>query len=246
MGNYNQNNRSGGGRGGNRFGGGNYGPRRFGGRDSRDGGRPTMFQTVCDNCGKDCEVPFKPTGDKPVFCSDCFATKRGDSGNRRPEGRRFGGNDFDDRADRQMFSATCDNCGEECQVPFRPTAGKPVYCNNCFDTIGGREEGRNKRASGSVDNSAQVMEQIKELNAKLDRILKVLDPAVKQKSLNTPLPFGKKKEVTPEAAVAVAVVKPQEVVKKAVKQAVPVTEVKAKKTAKKTVTKKVTKKKTGK
>jgi CxxC-x17-CxxC domain-containing protein len=31
-----------------------------------------MCDAVCAKCGKDCKVPFKPTGDKPVFCSDCF------------------------------------------------------------------------------------------------------------------------------------------------------------------------------
>ena len=34
------------------------------------------FPTQCDNCGKDCVVPFKPTGIKPVFCSDCHRKRR--------------------------------------------------------------------------------------------------------------------------------------------------------------------------
>jgi CxxC-x17-CxxC domain-containing protein len=37
-----------------------------------------------------------------------------------------------DRGPREMFSATCSNCGKEAQVPFRPTSGKPVYCSDCF------------------------------------------------------------------------------------------------------------------
>ena len=36
-----------------------------------------------------------------------------------------------DRGPREMFSATCSNCGKEAQVPFRPTSGKPVYCSDC-------------------------------------------------------------------------------------------------------------------
>ena len=36
------------------------------------------------------------------------------------------------RGPREMFSATCSNCGKEAQVPFRPTSGKPVYCSDCF------------------------------------------------------------------------------------------------------------------
>lgn len=38
------------------------------------------------------------------------------------------------RAEREMFSATCSSCGKEAQVPFRPTSGKPVYCSDCFKT----------------------------------------------------------------------------------------------------------------
>jgi CxxC-x17-CxxC domain-containing protein len=31
-----------------------------------------------------------------------------------------------------MFEATCSNCGKTAMVPFRPTSGKPVYCDDCF------------------------------------------------------------------------------------------------------------------
>lgn len=34
--------------------------------------RPQMFEAVCSKCGKDCQVPFRPTGSKPVLCNDCF------------------------------------------------------------------------------------------------------------------------------------------------------------------------------
>jgi len=33
---------------------------------------------------------------------------------------------------RTMHKATCSECGQECEVPFEPTEGKPVYCNTCF------------------------------------------------------------------------------------------------------------------
>jgi CxxC-x17-CxxC domain-containing protein len=36
------------------------------------------------------------------------------------------------RGPREMFTATCSNCGKEASVPFRPTSGKPVYCSDCF------------------------------------------------------------------------------------------------------------------
>ena len=33
---------------------------------------------------------------------------------------------------REMHKATCSECGQECEVPFKPTEGKPVYCTACF------------------------------------------------------------------------------------------------------------------
>ncbi|MFH2028513.1 MAG: CxxC-x17-CxxC domain-containing protein [Nanoarchaeota archaeon] len=42
---------------------------RFSGTKSE---RPTMHEVTCDKCGERCEVPFKPTSSKPVYCSDCF------------------------------------------------------------------------------------------------------------------------------------------------------------------------------
>lgn len=41
-------------------------------RDSRRSSDKEMFSAVCDKCGKDCKVPFKPSSDKPIYCSDCF------------------------------------------------------------------------------------------------------------------------------------------------------------------------------
>lgn len=31
------------------------------------------FQTVCSDCGKECEVPFKPMEGRPVYCRDCYS-----------------------------------------------------------------------------------------------------------------------------------------------------------------------------
>ncbi len=70
------------------FGGGNSGgPKKYGGRDrDREGGRgdrgpKQMHSATCSDCGKRCEIPFRPTGKHPVFCSDCFRNKD-DSGSR--------------------------------------------------------------------------------------------------------------------------------------------------------------------
>ncbi len=47
-------------------------------RDSFGGYRGTreMHSAVCAECGKDCEVPFEPRQDRPVYCSDCFSRLR--------------------------------------------------------------------------------------------------------------------------------------------------------------------------
>ncbi|MBU7004842.1 MAG: DNA-directed RNA polymerase [Theionarchaea archaeon] len=31
-----------------------------------------------------------------------------------------------------MHKATCSDCGQECEVPFKPTEGRPVYCQDCY------------------------------------------------------------------------------------------------------------------
>lgn len=41
------------------------------------GRRPReMFPAVCDDCGKETQVPFQPTSGKPVYCSECFERRR--------------------------------------------------------------------------------------------------------------------------------------------------------------------------
>jgi len=35
-----------------------------------------MFQAVCADCKKDCEIPFKPSGDRPVYCKECFSRRK--------------------------------------------------------------------------------------------------------------------------------------------------------------------------
>ena len=33
---------------------------------------------------------------------------------------------------REMHKAICSECKKECEVPFKPTEGKPVYCKECY------------------------------------------------------------------------------------------------------------------
>jgi len=73
---------------------------------------------------------------EPRRCPACRAAKkaaRGESsgGYNGGGGGGYGGGGYSDRP-REMFSATCDSCGKEARVPFRPTGSKPVYCSDCF------------------------------------------------------------------------------------------------------------------
>lgn len=47
-------------------------------RQQRNGfrGERQMHPAVCAECGAETEVPFKPSGEKPVYCRDCFQSKR--------------------------------------------------------------------------------------------------------------------------------------------------------------------------
>lgn len=35
-----------------------------------------MYKAVCADCCKNCEVPFRPTEDRPVYCKECFAIRK--------------------------------------------------------------------------------------------------------------------------------------------------------------------------
>ena len=52
-------------------------------------------------------------------------------------GQRSGGNSGGggfgrSQGPRELFDATCSECGAACKVPFKPTEGKPVYCRECY------------------------------------------------------------------------------------------------------------------
>ncbi len=91
MGNFNRDRRSGGGR--------DFKRKDFG---SRDFDRPQiMHKTICSDCGKECEVPFKPNGSKPVFCRDCFQKNRS-SDSVRSDNNYPRRSNFEDRGSNQI------------------------------------------------------------------------------------------------------------------------------------------------
>ena len=93
--------------------GGGFGNKKFGARSGAarrvhskgEESYKEAFDAVCSECGKDCRVPFKPTGKKPVLCTRCFrqddAPRGGGFGEKKRFGNdRFGGDRFDRRPSR--------------------------------------------------------------------------------------------------------------------------------------------------
>lgn len=101
-------------------------------------------------------------------------------------------------SDREMFKVTCSKCGKDCEVPFRPTGERPVYCNDCFRTMRSdspRFDNRDNRDSrGGSNTQDQFKKQFESLNWKLDKILKILSPSTPQEVVQ-PEKIEKKEEV---------------------------------------------------
>jgi len=112
-----------------------------------------MHRTTCSNCGKECEVPFKPTGAKPVFCSDCFEKNGG-------EQRRSNDRDYSQR--RPNFDS-----------------------NRNFERPQYNDRPRYEDRPQSSERPQQNNDQFASLNAKLDRIITLLTP--KPEHNNAPL-----------------------------------------------------------
>ncbi|MBI1933318.1 MAG: hypothetical protein HYS24_12350 [Ignavibacteriales bacterium] len=119
------------------------------------------------------------------------------SGSKRTDRKKnFGqrvGRDFERSSERPlMHRATCDHCGKDCEVPFKPTSGKPIYCSSCFDKnqnrdqkkfgyeradkkFGGGDLRKKDYNSENVGNSEHLKKEIAQLNGKLDKILDILN-----------------------------------------------------------------------
>ncbi|MBU0546118.1 hypothetical protein KKA13_02585 [Patescibacteria group bacterium] len=84
---------------------------------------------TCAKCGAHIsQLPFQPSGDRPVYCSDCNRAFR-------QENRGGSGMGRGPRAPRQMYQVdlTCAQCGTKItELPFQPTGDKPVYCRACL------------------------------------------------------------------------------------------------------------------
>ena len=65
------------------------GPRSFG-SGGGDGARREMHTAICAECGKEAQVPFVPSGARPVYCRDCYSKQSGGGGG----GRSGGGSSY--------------------------------------------------------------------------------------------------------------------------------------------------------
>lgn len=151
-----------------------------------------------------------------------------DTSNRSGRDNRGGGRGFgrSDNGPKEMFKTVCSSCGKECEVPFKPTNGKPVYCSSCFDRISPRtNDSRSERPErrgnfdrpqrdNYSDNRSQSPRtdsskiQLDALNAKLDKIISLLTPKAQEVAPTAPVveEVKEKKVVkTPRVKKAVAV-----------------------------------------
>lgn len=92
--------------------------------------------------------------------------------------KRFGGRDSKDSG-FQLFQATCDKCGRECDIPFKPTGNKPVYCRSCFRENSSSESRSNNFDRGRSEprfesKNMTSSEDLDKINRKLDKIMKAL------------------------------------------------------------------------
>lgn len=117
------------------------------------------------------------------------------SGGGRPPFRKagFGGPRRDDSRPPQMFSATCANCGNATEVPFRPDGSRPIYCRDCFAKQDGRGDAAPRRdaprferrdrdaaprAAAPDKRIDELMREVASLGHKLDALVKMVGQMV--------------------------------------------------------------------
>jgi CxxC-x17-CxxC domain-containing protein len=81
----------------------------------------------------------KGFANEPTRCQDCRQARKQSRNSGDSYGGSYGGGDYGGgssygggRQEREMFTATCSECGRDAQVPFVPRGDKPVYCSDCF------------------------------------------------------------------------------------------------------------------
>jgi len=118
----------------------------------------------------------------------------------------FGGRD-NRGGSTELFSTVCADCGNKCEVPFKPNGTKPVYCRECFGNKGGRDAGTftkkdwsdHRAQKPSFEQSNRAPENYKKefeiLHSKIDKLTYMVEQHSKAKSSEP------KAEKTPEFVI---------------------------------------------
>ncbi|MEK6917255.1 MAG: CxxC-x17-CxxC domain-containing protein [Nanoarchaeota archaeon] len=95
------------------------------------------------------------------------------------------------RDEKMMHRVVCDGCKKDCEVPFKPTDGKPVYCNDCFK---GREKSDSRDSGRSrPSNQHDYKEDLEKMNHKIGMILDLLESMKKMQMSSNVEPAAEEK-----------------------------------------------------
>lgn len=136
-------------------------------------------------------------------------------GNFRPGGKKSGGNykrksggggSFGDR--KPMFNATCNDCGARCELPFKPSGGRPVFCRDCFKKQDDGDQRRTPqrfepKGRDSSRELKEIIEQLKMIGSKIDSLAKAMSENSKPKAEPKPKAASKEKKTKKEAKEAI-------------------------------------------
>ncbi len=110
---------------------------------------------TCVDCGEEFlftageQAFYRERGltNEPTRCKACREKRKTGRGG---SGGGGGGGSLSGRPEKQMYPATCSQCGRDTEVPFMPTSGRPVLCRDCFNASkgGGGHGGGHERGQG--------------------------------------------------------------------------------------------------
>jgi CxxC-x17-CxxC domain-containing protein len=106
---------------------------------------------TCVDCGEEFlftageQAFYRERGltNEPTRCKSCREKRKvgRPGGGGGGGGMGGGGGSYGRSSEKQMYPATCSNCGRDTEVPFMPTSGRPVLCRDCFNASKGTGAG---------------------------------------------------------------------------------------------------------
>src|SRR5262245_18033934 len=106
---------------------------------------PEDKSITCVDCGEEFlftageQAFYRERGltNEPTRCKNCREKRKA---GRTSPGASAGSASYG-RSEKPMYPATCSQCGRDTEVPFMPTAGRPVLCRDCFNAQKGSGAG---------------------------------------------------------------------------------------------------------